>query len=220
MLVQPSFLGTDNSRLCDELLQHADELRGVAVIGASSSPADIRRLDAAGVRGVRLNVAGVSHQVEAWSRAQWDTLIAHGWHVELHTDVGRLPEILSQLPADIPVVVDHMAKPSAPSSYDPTIACLRARSRSSSVHVKLSGAYRLEGRDAGAVAWVLRDELGQDSLLWGSDWPCTNHEAEADYPRLLEALWEWVGEEAVASALGRNAMALYWRGEARGDAPA
>ena len=118
--------------------------------------------------------------------------------------------MLAQLPAELPLVVDHMAKPAAASASDATIAVLSARAQQAPVHVKLSGAYRLGGRDAGAVAQVLLGELGAQSLLWGSDWPCTNHEALADYPRLLAALDDWVGPEAAVQALTVNPAALYW----------
>src|SRR6185369_16121059 len=101
--------------------------------------------------------------------------------------------------------------PAAASASDATIALLKTRARLSPVHVKLSGAYRLQGIDAGAVARVLRDELGPQSLLWGSDWPCTNFEAFADYPRLLGAVDEWVGPEAATLALTSNPTALYWQ---------
>lgn len=212
VLVQPSFLGTDNTRLCAELDAHPDHLRGVAVISSQWSAERLRELHDRGVRGIRLNLAGVSHDVSAWAAAHalWDALLQLGWHVELHTDVGALPGVLVHLPAAAPVVLDHMAKPAAASAMDATIVALRERAGIAPVHVKLSGAYRLHGRDAGAVARVLHGELGESRLLWGSDWPCTNHEDQADYPRLLGALEAWVGAEAAASALGRNPARLYW----------
>jgi predicted TIM-barrel fold metal-dependent hydrolase len=212
VLVQPSFLGTDNTRLCAELQAHPDQLRGVAVIAPDAAPAELDTLHACGVRGIRLNLAGVSHDVTAWATAGplWDALLQRNWHLEVHTDVGALAGVLAQLPSTIPLVLDHMAKPAAASATDETIAALRRRAQWSPVHVKLSGAYRLQGRDPGAVARVLHGELGRDSLLWGSDWPCTNHEAQADYPRLLAALFDWVGADAAAAALGRNPAGLYW----------
>jgi predicted TIM-barrel fold metal-dependent hydrolase len=212
VLVQPSFLGVDNTRLCAELRAHPEILRGVAVIAAACTANELHELQSLGVRALRLNVAGKSHELGPWRQATnlWDQLFRLGWHVEIHTDVGGLPHVLAQLPAAMPLVVAHMAKPESASAADPTIATLKARARLSPVHVKLSGAYRLQGRDAGEVARTLRDELGAGSLLWGSDWPCTNHEAQADYPRLLAGVYDWVGEEAAILALTRNPEALYW----------
>jgi predicted TIM-barrel fold metal-dependent hydrolase len=214
VLVQPSFLGTDNTHLCAELRAHAHTLRGIAVIDPAAPPDVLRQLASCGVCGIRLNLSGVSHELGAWrdAGAVWDEMGRLGWHLELHTDTGGLPYVLTQLPATIPLVVDHMAKPATASASDPTMALLRARARLSPVHVKLSGAYRLRGLDAGAVARMLHDELGPRSLLWGSDWPCTNHEEMADYPRLLEPLHDWVGPQAAVQALSSNPAALYWAG--------
>ena len=211
VLVQPSFLGTDNTRLCAELRAHADTLRGIAVIDPACTPDQLRQLASCGVRGIRLNLSGVSHELGAWrdAGAVWDEMDRLGWHLELHTDIGGLPYVLTQLPAMIPLVVDHMAKPATVSASDPTMALLRARARLSPVHVKLSGAYRLHGLDAGVVARMLHDELGPQSLLWGSDWPCTNHEELADYPKLLGSLYEWVGPQAATQALSTNPAAVY-----------
>jgi predicted TIM-barrel fold metal-dependent hydrolase len=212
VLVQPSFLGTDNTRLCAELQAHPRQLRGVAVVAPDTPAGMLRELHGLGVRGIRLNLAGVSHDISAWedAHALWDGLFKLGWHVEVHTDVGALPGVLARVPRSLAVVVDHMAKPAAALASDPSIAALRARAALAPVHVKLSGAYRLEGRDPGAVARVLLGELGERRLVWGSDWPCTNHEGEADCVRLLGDLLEWVGEDAATAALERNPAALYW----------
>lgn len=213
VLVQPSFLGTDNHLLLDQLRRHPDDLRGVVVLDPGMDESGLAQWDAQGVRGLRLNLSGRSHRIEEWSGAAalWDAVLALGWHVELHTDPGALPQVLRQLPQHLPMVVDHMGKPMAVSPSDPTIACLAARARHCPVHVKLSGAYRLGGLDAGALARLWFDTLGPQSLLWGSDWPCTNHEDHAVYLHLLGSLHEWLPHQAVQLALSANPHALYWR---------
>jgi predicted TIM-barrel fold metal-dependent hydrolase len=218
VLVQTSFMGTDNSLLLATLAQHPDTLRGIAVVAPGTDLQGLRPLHAAGVCGIRLNLAGVSHDMAAWSAATplWDALLALGWHLELHTDTGRLPEVLAQLPAGLPLVIDHMGKPDAVAASDASVRALAARSRQTPVHVKLSGAYRLGGLDASALARLWLGELGPDRLLWGSDWPCTNHEAQADYPALRHALDSWLADAAAANAaLATNPDRLYWRQEIR-----
>src|SRR5688572_1807352 len=69
VLVQPSFLGTDNSRLCAELEAHPESLRGVAVIAPDWTAERLSALHGRGVRGIRLNLAGASHDVSAWAGA-------------------------------------------------------------------------------------------------------------------------------------------------------
>ena len=211
VLVQTSFMGNDNSRLLAELARCQHFLRGVAVVGADATLATLEPLHRAGVRGIRLNLAGISHELTQWSRASplWDALLSLGWHLELHTDMGMLPEVLMQLPDAMPLVIDHMGKPEAISSNDKTVRALSARR--GKVHVKLSGAYRLGGLDAGALSRLWLGELGVDRLLWGSDWPWTNHESCADYPMLLKALHGWLGDEAVIEKVLRaNPQHVYW----------
>lgn len=212
VLVQPSFLGTDNRLMLACLDAHPRALRGVAVVAPGTPRPALEKLHAQGVRGIRLNLSGCPHDLSAWGRdaAMWHGVQALGWHLEVHTDRGMLSEVLAHLPQDLPLVIDHMGKPASVSAQDPTVLALAARSRRSAVHVKLSGAYRLEGLDAGALARLWLSELGPDRLLWGSDWPCTNHESQADYARLLGSLSEWVGEDAAQAALGTNPQALYW----------
>ena len=213
VLVQPSFLGTDNARLLAELQRAPHDLRGVAVVAPTVATPELERLQQAGIRGIRLNLAGVSHDLQPWTRADgvWDFVLASGWHVELHTDIGALPGVLKQLPAALPVVVDHMGKPETVSAADPTFKLLVRRAQHAPVHVKLSGAYRLGGRDAGAIAALWASELGPSRLLWGSDWPCTNHEDEADYPRLFDALHHWLDQAMLDAVLVTNPGRLYWR---------
>jgi predicted TIM-barrel fold metal-dependent hydrolase len=212
VLVQTSFLGTDNRRLLAELNAHPQLLRGVAVVAPDASRDELLALHAAGVCGTRLNLAGGSHEMAPWrgAAALWDALLELGWHVELHTDRGALPAVLQALPAALPVVIDHMAKPAEVRAGDATLAALSERARRSAVHVKLSGAYRLNGLDPAALARLLAAELGDTALLWGSDWPCTNHEAHANYTRLFAALQGWVGPGLAEAAASRNPLALYW----------
>ncbi len=213
VLVQTSFLGADNSRLVRELQANPGQLRGVAVLAADADPQTLAALDLVGVRGLRLNLAHASHDMGAWSRASrlWDTMLALGWHLELHTDVGALAGVLRDLPAGLPLVLDHMGKPAQVSAEDPSIAAAVRRSRQSPVHVKLSGAYRLQGRDPAALARLWLGELGVGQLLWGSDWPWTNHEGEPRYPQLLDDLRRWLGLDCARRVLVDNPMALYWR---------
>lgn len=228
VLVQTSFMGTDNSLLLAQLAQHPDTLRGVAVVPPTATLATLAPLQAQGVRGIRLNLAGQSHDMRTWALATplWDAILQLGWHVELHTDAGALPDVMAALPLALPLVIDHFGKPAQASLQDATVAALRQRSRHGAtasaapqllkmpnLHVKLSAAYRLAlGVKPQALAQLWLDELGPQALLWGSDWPCTNHEAKADYPALHAALEDWLGHapgvvEAVRSG---NAKRLYW----------
>lgn len=216
LLVQPSFLGTDNRLLLHTLRQHPAALRGVAVVAPDVAPAELAELHTAGVRGIRLNLVGTDHDVSPWQRADalWQALHQRGWHLELHTDAGELPPVVAHLlphvPDGVPLVVDHMGKPASAHAQDATVQALTAVANRRSVHVKLSGAYRMGGLDPAVLARLWLRALGPERLLWGSDWPCTNHEVHADYGRLLSALTEWVGPDAAQCALTDNPTLLCW----------
>jgi predicted TIM-barrel fold metal-dependent hydrolase len=174
-------------------------------------------LNMQGVRGIRINLAGQSHDMTAWQAAKllWDAVLRLGWHVELHTDTGALPAVLAAVPQQIPVVIDHFCRPEKASVHDATVQAVQARvaAVSAQVYVKLSATYRLQaGIDACSVAQLWQSELGIAALLWGSDWPCTNFEAKADYPSLYANLSDWLGGDAAAieAARSHNPMRLYW----------
>ena len=87
VLVQPSFYGTDNSMLLAALAAHPRRLRGVVVVNPGVDRAILKRWDAAGVRGIRLNLWGGA-SIPPLDSADWQSLFevigSLGWHVELH----------------------------------------------------------------------------------------------------------------------------------------
>ena len=213
VLVQTSFLGTDNSWLVHELQQHSDTLRGVAVVDSDAGINDLAALHSHGIRGIRLNLAGRSLTSDPWQPGPTliDALLALGWHVEVHTDLGALPLVLDKLPRELPIVVDHMGKPDKVDGDDPSVAAVRQRrGAGGQVWVKLSGPYRLHGRDARALACLWLNELGESALLWGSDWPFTNHESSQQYDHLRRQLDDRLDEGPRQSVLVDNPRRLYW----------
>lgn len=214
VLVQPSFLGTDNSRLLAELQAHPENLRGVAVVDPVSDLTVLQPLHQAGIRALRLNLVGISHDMSAWKSAHalWDAMTQLGWHLEVHTDAGAVPGILDQIPSALPVVLDHLAKPLSLKPNDPTLLSVVHRAKTSAVHIKLSGAYRQAISDAPAVAKLWLTELGSQCLLWGSDWPCTNHEALANYTNLYEQWLSALGASNLEAAACENPHRVYWLG--------
>jgi predicted TIM-barrel fold metal-dependent hydrolase len=86
VLVQPSFLGTDNSYLVQALRAARGRLRGVAVVAEDIAEMALQDLAEAGVAGIRLNLIGLD--LPSLQTPAWQTLLARvnalGWHVELH----------------------------------------------------------------------------------------------------------------------------------------
>lgn len=207
VVVQPSFLGHDNTALLNALAASPESLRGVAVVAPEANLATLRAMATAGVRALRLNLVGTDHDLAPWRRAGcFERLEALGWHVEVHVDAGRLLHVLRQLPQTLRVVADHFGKVLTPAE-----AVAASRQRPGRLHVTLSAPYRLTACASPttlAPAWL--DLLGPERLLWASDWPCTAHEAQRPHALDPAALGAWLGDaQAVDAALVTNAAALY-----------
>lgn len=198
VLVQPSFLGVDNSYLLAALKQAPQRLRGVAVIDPAAPETLLAQMNAEGIVGIRLNLIGAADprlKSPVW-QAALARLHALGWHVELHVEARRLPALLQPLlEAQVNVVVDHFGRPDpALGVDDPGFAALLAAGRSRRVWVKISGAYRNGANGRGeAIAQAamprLKDALGLDRLVWGSDWPHTQFESQINYDKM----WAFAG---------------------------
>jgi predicted TIM-barrel fold metal-dependent hydrolase len=209
VLVQPSFLGTDNSFMLAAIKAAGRRLRGIAVVDPSVGDADLDELAAGGVVGIRYNLVGE----DAMRIARPDhvallrRVAARGWQIELHVDGPALPPLLDLLlPLGAPVVVDHFGRPDAAlGRKDPGLRRLLAGVGDKHLYVKLSGSYRSGGR-GGDYAPALLSTLGPQRLLWGSDWPFTQFEDKRRYEDGVAELDAWCsrGEQAAIAATSRN----------------
>ncbi|WP_353172259.1 amidohydrolase family protein [Paracandidimonas soli] len=205
VLVQPSFLGTDNSYMLQTLASHPERLRGVAVVDAACTEDELDRLALAGVVGIRLNLVGLP--LPDLGNTQWRSLLsrvaARGWHVEVHRAAADLPLLIPHiLKTGGHVVVDHFGRPDpVAGEEDPGFRYLLSQASEGRVWVKLSASYRTwkpEDGNAGlrstALARLLLQSFGPRRLLWGSDWPHTENRQVAGYARSRQWLDEWVPE--------------------------
>ncbi len=198
VLVQPSFLGTDNSYLLAALKQAPERLRGVVVVERDVSRVMLNDMARLGVVGVRLNLMGKA--LPDFRDAAWKDFFGHiaelDWHVELHRHVEDLPELLHQLmPFGIKLVIDHFGRPDARLSVDqPGFPELLELGLSGQVWMKVSGIYRLADTPqqnlefARTALPLLEQSFGHRRLVWGSDWPHTQHEESVGFNTVVEQL--------------------------------
>lgn len=120
---------------------------------------------------------------------------------------------------DLPIVIDHGAKPRIATSeidqWRDAMAGLAALPR---VHCKLSGLLTEAGerRDAAAIrpyADTLLDLFGPERLLWGSDWPVLN--LAGDYKGWFAMCQELVPARHHDAVFGANAHRFYRLGSGR-----
>ena len=198
VLVQPSFLGTDNSYLLAALRQVPEQLRGVVVLEPGVSRETLNDMSRLGVVGVRLNLMGKA--LPDFRDAAWKDFFGHiaelDWHVELHRHVEDLPGLIRQLmPFGIKLVIDHFGRPDARLSLDqPGFAELLELGLNGQVWMKISGIYRLSGtaqqnlKFARKTLPLLVQSFGLHRLVWGSDWPHTQHEDSISFGTVVEQL--------------------------------
>jgi predicted TIM-barrel fold metal-dependent hydrolase len=198
VLVQPSFLGTDNSYLLAALRQVPEQLRGVVVLERDVSRVMLNDMARLGVVGVRLNLMGKA--LPDFLDPVWKDFFANiaelDWHVELHRHVEDLPGLIRQLmPFGIKLVIDHFGRPNARFGLDqPGFSELLELGLSGQVWMKVSGIYRLAGTPQQNLEFarmalpLLEQSFGICRLMWGSDWPHTQHEESVGFDTVIDQL--------------------------------
>jgi predicted TIM-barrel fold metal-dependent hydrolase len=226
VLVQPSFLGTDNSHLVQALRAAPARLRGVAVVALDITDTELQDLAGAGVVGIRLNLVGLDSP--ALQTPAWQSLLARvnalGWHVEIHLQAARLDGVMpALLAAGCRIVVDHFGRPDpALGVSDPGFQYLLRQADSGRVWVKLAAPYRNWAAAACAASGRLAthqllDAYTPERLMWGSDWPHTEHRHLASYAAATQWLDAWIDDPAQRRAvLADTPLQLF---QFKGDTP-
>jgi predicted TIM-barrel fold metal-dependent hydrolase len=220
VLVQPSFLGTDNSFFLDVLQRYPQRFRGVAVIDPSISDEALQHLARHGVVGMRLNLIGLAlpDLREMHWRDLFQRINALGWHVEIHRDAVDLPLVIPPLlEQGCTVVIDHFGRPDpAYGADDPGFRYLLTTAKTGRVWVKLSAAYRNVDGESGTalgqtLAAALLDSFGAARLVWGSDWPHTQHRSLIDYAGSRNALDRWIPDASLRTIVLRDSARALFR---------
>lgn len=211
VVVTPSTYGIDNACTLDALDQLGDSARGVAVVDQQVSNAELGRLAARRVRGLRVNF--VSPQSWGMTTEEMLTTLAGklarhadcgGWHIQVFAQpeqIVALEPVLQSLP--VPLVIDHMGRidPAQGVSFEAWDS-LRRLLDGGSTWVKLSGAYMRSavqgpGYDDTLPLGRALVQAAPERLVWGSDWPHTTEpQGTVNDADLVDLLQAWVGTDA------------------------
>jgi D-galactarolactone isomerase len=217
VVVQPTAYGKDNSCSLDGMAALGRDARGVAVVDDQVSDAELRRLDALGMRAARLHM--LPGGAIPWDIA--DAVVKRvqsaGWHAQLQLDGRLLPERERQIlgwPGRI--VIDHIGRIADPVSVDnPAFRCLLRLVDSGRVWVKLSAPYLVSKSgppgyaDVSALARALV-AAAPERMLWATNWPHPNEKHPPDEADLLDLLLDWADDERTRrKILVDNPAALY-----------
>jgi predicted TIM-barrel fold metal-dependent hydrolase len=225
VFTQPSVYGIDNSAILDAMAalnaQTPGRARAVVALDMEVSDKQLAALDAAGVRGVRLNFdnkGGMPIEI-----ADIPELAARirplRWHIEFlfpGKDIVGLMPMFTAL--DVPMSIAHFAYQSASAGV--TAAGFRALIelvRRGNTWIKISGANRVSAADlppyddVKPMARALID-AASDRIMWGTDWPHPNkYVANPNDGDLVDAFGDWVRDEGMRGKIMVDTPAAFYR---------
>lgn len=201
VVVSGSFHGTDQEYLLATLAELGPRHVGVTMLPPDVTDADLKRLDAAGVRGLRINLVrrvhtgDLSDHLDLVRRAR--ALV--GWHAELYVRSVDLPALRELLPSPELLVFDHLGLTTAGL---PSLLALVAEG----ARVKATGFSRGDLIIESALVAVHRANPG--ALMAGTDLPGTRAPRSVTVAD-LELLRRVFSADDLARVTYRNAVELY-----------
>ena len=195
VIVQSAVHGFDNAAVEDAIATGSGRYLGVALVPHDVPDGELKRLKAAGFRGVRFNF--MKHLGPGASAQQVISLTKRlaplGLHLQVHFDSSLIHQLAPLLKTSaVPVVIDHMARVDAALGADHAdFRALYTLMRDTRFHVKVSGAERTDSHTPYVQGAALARQLVQafpDRCFWGTDWPHPNHTHIPDDGALVDLL--------------------------------
>lgn len=196
VIVQVSFLGTDNSQMCDALSRlDTNRFAGVGVVPLDVDDAELDRLVRSGLRGVRWNLvrgAELPNLSASLPQRFFAKLRAKKLHLEVHLEGPHLAPLLPALTDQgVNLVVDHFGLPSEPKPIDdPLLRAVRDLADRGALFFKFAAHYRVPF-DVRPHASDLMSLLDDNHVVWGSDWPHTQYESSTNYDAVHSISSKW-----------------------------
>jgi predicted TIM-barrel fold metal-dependent hydrolase len=216
VIVAPSVYGTDNSCTIDAVHQLGRRACGVVVLDKSVTAGELDDMEAAGVRGVRLNLETTEDTDAVLAKRTLDTIAeqlrGRDWHIQFDTRLSVITALKDEIAAlPFPVVFSHFGRARAALGiHQPGFDDLIDLMKSGLAYVKISAPYRTSDKtpDFPDVAPLARSivEANPDRVLWGSNWPhpgrgLTPTTVALPYPNddggALNLLPKWVPDPSV-----------------------
>ncbi len=211
VFVQPSAYGRDNRCMLDAMREVGTKnCRGIADIDENAPDAELARLHAFGVRGVRINVSPIKPFEARFAPKllpRVERLAARcaeiGWQLDFLTPgwlTAELMPTLKKLKLDFTIAHFGLfpAKDGVKQAgFQQLLDVLRHGD--GRCWVKLTGVYRMSvARDFADVAPMARAliEAAPDRVIWGSDYPHLSFADKVGSVELWNLLGNWAPDEA------------------------
>jgi 2-pyrone-4,6-dicarboxylate lactonase len=210
VFVQPSAYGRDNAYMLDAM-RRLPGSRGIVDVDQDAPDDMLAALDAAGIRGVRINVSPVKPPEAGFGAsllprvARLDARCAElGWHLDFLLPGWLTHELMGTLGRlRAPFSIAHMGMFLAGGGVGQTgfVQLLDLLRRGEGrAWVKLTGTYRISTAanfadvDPMAAALIA---TAPDRLIWGSDYPHLSFAHKVGTVELFNLLHRWAPDEAM-----------------------
>ena len=211
VFVQPSAYGRDNACMLDAMRVMGDRCRGIVDVDENAPDAELARLNAAGVRGVRVNVNPIKPPAPGYSKTmlgridRLDQRCAEiGWMLDFLTPgwlTQELLPVMAKLKSKYSVAHlgmflarDGVGQPGFRQFLD------LLKHGNGRCWVKLTGVYRMSVApgfaDAAPLARALI-ETAPERLIWGSDYPHLSFADKVGSIELFNLLGGWAPDDAM-----------------------
>ncbi|HYL87901.1 MAG TPA: amidohydrolase family protein [Burkholderiales bacterium] len=225
VFTQPSIYGIDNSAIVDGMKalngETPNRARAVVALDMSVTDRELADLDAAGVRGVRLNTDNKGGMPIAFDDIPELSarIRPFHWHLEFlfpGKDILALMPVFASL--TVPMSIAHFAyQPADAGVMAPGFQALVELAKRGNCWIKISGANRVSRGDlppyddVKPMAHALV-AAAPERIMWGTDWPHPNkYVANPNDGDLVDAFGDWVADEAMRRKIMVDTPAAFYR---------
>jgi 2-pyrone-4,6-dicarboxylate lactonase len=214
VFVQPANYTTDHSYLLEALQRvPRGRYRATGIIDETVTDAELARLHAAGMRGVRFNFVRMFKMAPSprLLRNSMERIAQFGWYIKIFIGPEELPDTIETLRriTEVPVVIDHMARLKLDNgARNPAHDLVLDLLRRENFWVLLSNGVRMSAQASGwdDVVPIGRElyAAAPDRCLFGTDWPHTHSHREGGGPQeseLIELLYRFLPDPAARQAV-------------------
>jgi predicted TIM-barrel fold metal-dependent hydrolase len=216
VFVQPSAYGRENTCMLDAMREvGTNACRGIVDLDENAPDAELARLNAAGVCGVRVNVNPIKPFEPGFSQTMLKRIerlnarcAEMDWMLDFLTPGWLTHELLPEMKKlRVPFTVAHMGMFLAEAGvnqpgFQAFLDFLRHGDKR--CWVKLTGTYRMSTTpgfaDADAIAKALI-ETAPDRLIWGSDYPHLSFADKVGSVELFNLVARWAPDETTRHAI-------------------
>lgn len=219
VFVQAKPFGLDNACLLDAISRFGREnARGIAVVNASVTEQELKKLHEGGVRGIRFSVWNPQNAVVSFEDCKplSERIKDMGWNVQLHMSAAQIAlyaDVIRKL--ECKVVIDHMGRLDPKLGIqDPAYSVLREMIDRGNTWIKLSGPYL---NTCTGAPWADATETARaiaayapERMVWGSDFPHVTEAVKPEEDTLVDMIPLWLPtQRARQLAMADNPRELY-----------